>query len=132
MKVLIIDADWRFVAQVTPYLEDRAHLVVHQTCPAAAAKQVQKWKPDLVVLAAELASSDLVQKIYNIPDRPAVLLTENMDRYAQAWRVWQTCGDELLMKPIFKHSEFHEAMIQAQMNATASATATEHTHRKAG
>ena len=129
MKVLIVDKDWRFVAQVTPFLEDKAHLVVHHTSSTEAARQVQQWKPDLVVLAAELASGDLVQQIYRLPERPAVLLTENMDRYAQAWRVWQTCGDELMMKPIFKYAEFHEAMLQAQANASVSA---DHARRKAG
>jgi len=121
MKVLIIDADWRFVAQVTPFLEDKAHLVVHHTDTNEAGKQILQWRPDLVILAAGMASGDLVQKIYSLPERPAVLLTENMDRYAQAWRVWQHCGDELLMKPIFKHAEFHEAMIGALGNASVAA-----------
>ena len=129
MKVLIVDTDGRFVAQVTEFLEDKANLVVHHTCPAEAARQVQQWRPELVVLAADLASNDLVQMIYSMPERPAVLLTENMDRYAQAWRVWQNCGDELLMKPIFKHAEFHEAMIQALGNASVAAVQA---RRKAG
>jgi len=129
MKVMIVDKDWRFVSQVTPFLEDKAHLVVHHTHSADAARQVQRWKPEVVVLAADMASSDLIQQIYRMAERPAVLLTENMDRYAYAWRVWQHCGDELLMKPIFKYAEFHEAMLQAQVNARIAA---EHARRKAG
>jgi len=124
MKVLIVDSDWRFVAQVTELLEDKAHLVVHHTDVVEAARQVQQWRPDLVVLAAELAGGDLVQQIYNLPERPAVLLTEHVDRYARAWRVWQLCGDELLMKPIFKKAEFHKAMVQAMQNATIAAVQT--------
>lgn len=129
MNVLIVDADWQFVAQVTPFLEDKAHHVAHQVCPTQAARQVQQWKPDLVILAADLADDALVRTIYGLPDRPAVLLTESMDRYAHAWRVWQHCGDELVLKPLFKRAEFHDAIVQARLNAV---TADTRERRKAG
>lgn len=121
MKILVVDADWRFVAQVTPYLEAHAHLVVDQNKPGEAAKQVQQWQPDLVMLSADLANENLVKAIYGLKNRPAVLLTENMDRYDRAWRTWQHCGDELLMKPVFRAEELHQAIVMALENATANA-----------
>jgi len=120
MKILVIDADWRFVAQVTPYLEAHAHLVVDQNKPAEAAQQIQQWQPDLVMLSADLADETLIKAIYGQKNRPAVLLTENMDRYDRAWRMWQHCGDELLMKPVFKAEELHQAIVTALENAAAN------------
>lgn len=118
MKVLIADPDWRFAEQVTSYLESHAHLVVYQPKPTLAIAQVQRWQPDLVIVAAELADTGIVEAIHRIKDRPAVLLTGWMDRYDIAWRAWQRGGDELLMKPLFKADELQETIITALENAS--------------
>ena len=121
MKVLIADPDWRFARQATGYLEAHAHLVVRHSSSADVFKQAEHWQPDLVILAAELAETGLLGEIQDLSPRPAVLLTEHMDRYDRAWRAWQKGGDELLMKPVFKAEELHEAIIIAMENATTGA-----------
>jgi CheY-like chemotaxis protein len=117
MKVMIIDADWHFVRQATDYLESRAHLVVHQNQIGAAMIQANRWQPDLVILAAELADDRLVNSLTSSPNPPAMLLTEHVDRYDRAWRAWQKCGHELLMKPVFTRQELQDAITQALENA---------------
>jgi len=119
MKVLIVDPDWRFAQQAGSYLEKFAHLVVHQTAGDQAIAQAEHWRPDLVVLAAELAADGLLEGLCRLSPRPAVLLTEHMDRYDRAWRVWQKGGDELLMKPVFTHDDLHLAVVTALENAAA-------------
>ena len=118
MKVLIADPDWRFAEQATSYLESHAHLVVYQPKPTLAIAQVQRWQPDLVIVASELADSGILEAIHRIKDRPALLLTGWMDRYDVAWRAWQRGGDELLMKPLFKAEELQETIITALENAS--------------
>ena len=117
MKVLIADSDWRFALQAGRYLESHAHLVVCENDPRGAWERIRAWQPDLVVLAAEMAERGLMNQINTLANRPAVLLTEYMDRYDRAWRAWQTGGDELLMKPVFKTEEFHQAVVIALENA---------------
>ncbi len=117
MKVLIVDADWRFVAQATEYLESHAHLVVHHNQVSSAIAQASRWQPDLVILSAELADDRLVNSLQSSPNSPAVLLTDHMDRFDRAWRAWQKCGHELLMKPLFRSQELQDAIVQAQENA---------------
>ena len=117
MKILIVDADWHFVRQATDYLESRAHLVVHQNQVNAAVVQAHRWQPDLVILAAELADDRMVNSLRNSLDSPAVLLTEHVDRFDRAWRAWQKCGHELLMKPVCKSQELQDAIVQAMENA---------------
>ena len=119
MKVLIADPDWRFSLKATRYLESHAHLVVSHTESEAALACARHWRPDLVILAAEVAEMGLMNAIYSMMPRPAVLLTEHLDRYDRAWRAWQTGGDELLIKPVFKSSELQQAIIMAMENATA-------------
>ena len=121
MKVLLSDCDWRFTRQVCAYLESRAHLAVTCTDVAEAAQRAESWRPDLVILGAELAEKGLLERIYRLDPRPAVLLTEHMARYDRAWRVWQDGGDELLMKPIFKPEELQEAIVTAMENAASGA-----------
>ena len=118
MKVLIADPDWRFAEQATSYLESHAHLVVYQPKPTLAIAQVQRWQPDLVIVASELADSGILEAIHRVKDRPALLLTGWMDRYDVAWRAWQRGGDELLMKPLFKADELQETIITALENAS--------------
>lgn len=120
MKVLIIDTDWRFAQQATNYLESHAHLVVNQNQREKAVTQLQHWQPDLVILSAELADQKVLEAVYSkSTGRPALLLTDHMDRFARAWQTWQKCGDELLMKPIFKSEELQEAIVAAMENAVA-------------
>ena len=115
MKVLIADPDWRFVRQASQYLESHAHLVVCEPRASEALAHVEHWQPDLVVMAAESADK-MIDSIYKLQPRPAVLLTGRMDRYDLAWKAWQKGGDELLMKPIFKAEELHDAIVTALEN----------------
>ena len=116
MKVLVIDHDWRFANQVSSYLESHAHLVVHQTRVKEGLIHAEHWRPDLVILAAEMAQAALAP-LKALNPRPAVLLTAQLDRFDRAWRAWQSGGDELLMKPLLRTGELHAAIISAMENA---------------
>jgi DNA-binding response OmpR family regulator len=117
MKVLISDPDWRFAKHAGNYLESRAHLVVTETRRDAALARIERWRPDLVILAAELADEGFLAAVDAMPARPAVLLTGWMDHYADAWRAWQSGGDELLMKPVFAVDDLQESIVEAMENA---------------
>jgi len=120
MKVLIVDGDWHFSQQVTAFLESRAHLVVYEPHPRAAAERARKWQPDLVILSAELAlRDDFIESLPGLKPRPAVLLTERVDRFDRAWRAWQKGGDELLIKPVLGLGDLHAAIVTARENAVA-------------
>lgn len=121
MKVLIADPDWRFTGQATAYLESHAHLVVTESRPKEIRTHVEHWQPDLVVLAAELADKGAIDWLNTLGNRPAVLLTGRMDRYSIAWKAWQKGGDELLMKPVFKSEEIHDAIVTAMENRVSGA-----------
>ena len=116
LKVLIMDPDWRFNRQAASYLESRAHLVVSENRTDEALDHARRWQPDLVILSSELANEAL-GALYALEPRPAILLTGQMERYDIAWKAWQKGGDELLMKPVFRTSELHEAIIIALENA---------------
>jgi len=117
MKVLIVDVDWRFATRASRYLESRAHLVVHQTSPEQALKQAEHWQPDLVIVAAELAQTGIMEGLCRIDPQPAVLLTGWMDRCDVVWRAWQRGGHELLMKPVFNSGQLHLAIVKALQKA---------------
>jgi len=119
MKVLIVEPDWRFAGQATSFLESHAHLTVHEPTAEAALARAEHWKPDLVILAAEMAQCGIIERLAKVKPPAAVLLTGWMDRYDIAWRAWQQGGDELLMKPIFHSEELHTAIVTAMENATA-------------
>jgi len=119
MKVLIVEPDWHFARQATDFLESHAHSVVHEPSPAEALVCAERWRPDLVILAAELAPGVMVERFASLEPRPALLLTEYMHRFDRAWRAWQKGGDELLMKPLFHAAELHEAIVMAMENAAA-------------
>ena len=119
MKVLMAEPDRRFAEHATSYLESHAHLVVHETQVDRALAQAMHWKPDLIIAAAELAGSGLLEALGNLRPRPAILLTGWMDRFDRVWRAWQEGGDELLMKPIFQVQELHAAILTAMENAAA-------------
>lgn len=119
MKILVIDPDWRFAQQAQSHFESHAHVVSHQADSAVASAQLTRWQPDVVLLAAELADDALIETIYSVSPRPAVVLTDHMDRFDRAWRAWQKCGDELLMKPLMKADELQSAMVAAMENTAA-------------
>lgn len=119
MKVLLADEDWHFAGQMSSYLESHAHLVVRETDCEQIVARTRRWRPDLVIVSAELALGDLLETLNGLEHRPAVLLAGKMDRYDLAWRAWQKGGDELLMKPIFRDDELHLAIVMALENATA-------------
>lgn len=116
MKVLMVDSDWRFSGQAANFLESRAHHVVSEPRPRQAVAHAQKWQPDLALVAAETANLDVIKALYEMSPRPAVLVVGRMDRYDKAWQAWQTGGDELLMKPVFKAEELHDAIVTAMEN----------------
>ena len=117
LKVLIADPDWRFTQQASAYLEYRAHLVVCECGLKQVKAQAVYWRPDLVILAAELADKGVIEALHAIKPRPAVLLTSSMARFDLAWKCWQKGGDELLMKPVFRIEELHQAIVTAMENA---------------
>lgn len=120
MKVLIADPDWYFSQRAGRFLESRAHLVVHEGAWDAALDQARRWLPDLVILASELALHDgVMAALSSLKPRPAVLLTERMDRFDRAWRAWQQGGDELLLKPVLSSYDLHQAIVTARENAAA-------------
>ena len=119
MKALIIDHDWRFARQAAEFLESHAHLVIHHTRADDGLARADRWRPDLVILATELADSEVLGSLQRISPRPAVLLAGWMDRYDIAWRAWQRGGDELIMKPLFASEELHAAIVTAMENAAA-------------
>lgn len=118
MKVLIADLDWRFAQHAATYLESRAHLVASHSDRVEAIEAARHWQPDLVIVSQELAADGLMAELLSLEPRPAILLTGWMDSYEKVWRVWQQGGDELLMKPVFKSSELHAAIVTALENAT--------------
>ncbi|MBS3733328.1 MAG: response regulator [Phycisphaerae bacterium] len=119
MKVLIADPDGRFADQATRHLESHAHNVVHQPSPWAALERIDHWQPDLIIVSAELTASGILERIAALPSRPAVLLTEQMDRYDRAWRAWQRGGDELLLKPLLHRDDLPDAILAAMENAAS-------------
>jgi len=108
------------------YLESHAHLVVQENRLDDALVRVAHWRPDLVIIASELAEDGflgLLQDVAPAGNRPAVLLTGWLDRYDIAWRAWQKGGDELLIKPVLTTDELHAAIVTALENATLGAAA---------
>ncbi len=126
MKVLIADPDWRFTEQASTFLESHAHLVVRESDPRHALARAFRWRPELVIVSAELAEGGILEALATIKPRPAVLLTDYMDRFDRAWRAWQRGGDELFLKPILKDDDLHEAVVTAMENA-ATGTRTPQT-----
>lgn len=125
MRIVMVESDWNFEAKAVAYLESRADMVVRQT-PDTAVRHAQAWQPDVVILAAEYASEDVLNGLRALPSRPAILITEHMSRFDRAWRAWQLGGDELLMKPLFHTRELHDAIViameRAALNASQAAT----------
>lgn len=117
MRVLIADPDHHFANQATRLLESRAHLVVNQSDAGQAALTARHWRPDLAIVAEELAETGLIEEISSLTPRPAILMVGWMDRYDRVWRAWQRGGDELLMKPVFTNEELHTAIVAALENA---------------
>lgn len=96
--------------------------MVHEGHLQAAEEQARRWVPELVILAAELAlRGQLLELLSSLDPRPAVLLTERMDRFDRAWRAWQKGGDELLLKPMLSTHDLHLAIVAARENATGDA-----------
>ena len=75
LKVLIVDPDWRFARNASAFLESHAHLVVQESRPPQAVAHAKHWRPDLVIISAELIEQGLMDSLYSIKPRPAVLLT---------------------------------------------------------
>jgi DNA-binding response OmpR family regulator len=125
MNVLIVDPDWHFTQQAMATLERKGSVVLAQPDPAHALNQACAWRPDVVIVAAELAGSGIIEDLAALPQRPGVLLTGWMDRTDRVWRAWQRGGDELLMKPLLDPAELHPAIVAAlESAATGERTAT--------
>ena len=126
LKVLVVEPDWRFSRMAGEYLESHAHHVVRASRLDEALDRTAHWRPDLIILAAELAEDGMLELLTEAggSPRPAVLLTGWLDRYDIAWRAWQRGGDELLVKPVFTTDELHEAIVTALENAAAGTRPT--------
>jgi CheY-like chemotaxis protein len=119
MKILVADPDWDFLRKVRQYLEPVGHLVVHEADPDAAISRADHWKPDIVMVNAEMpecADGELLTALESIQPRPAVVLTASLEGFSEAWRAWQRGGDELVIKPVLHPSELHVALIVALKN----------------
>jgi DNA-binding response OmpR family regulator len=116
MKVLLVESDFRFARQVGEYLEARAHHVSSESTQTGVMERVSHWRPDLVILSADIAEQGVLASLQALPDRPAVLLTEHMDRYDRAWRAWQLGGDDLLLKPILSYEDLRAGIMMALQN----------------
>jgi len=121
LKVLIADPDWGFTQSTVRYLESKAHLVVSQPHADQAMATASHWNPDLVIVSEELSETGIIEDLYELDPRPAVLLVGWMDRYDRVWRAWQRGGDELLMKPVFSSEELQAALV-ASLESAASGT----------
>jgi len=119
LKVLIADPDWRFSQKTANYFESRAHLVVSQPQADQALATARHWHPDLAIISEELSETGIIEELYGLDPRPAVLLVGWMDRYDRVWRAWQRGGDELLMKPVFASDELQAAAVSALESAAA-------------
>ena len=132
LKVLICDADHRFVESATGFLGRHGHQVLAEPLPDEVYDVVRRWRPDVLVMASESVypdNGDILKRISQLPHRPAILLTGQLDRFDAAWRAWRQGGDELLLKPILHAWELHTAIVSAiecaaPQIAGPSATAT--------
>lgn len=115
-KILIVESDRRFADQLVRYFESKGSHALVQT-PESVLESAGRCKPDLVILSAEFASISLLRDLRLLPERPAILLTEEMSFYRRAWRAWQMGGDELLIKPVLKASQLADAVFEAMKNA---------------
>ncbi len=116
LKVLICDTDHRFVERATRFLGRHGHQVLIEPLIDDVFEGVRRWRPDVLVLASEAVYPDhgeVLKQINQLPRRPAILLTGQLDRFDAAWRVWRQGGDELLLKPILHAWELHTAIISA-------------------
>lgn len=116
LKVLVCDADWRFVERATAYLEGHGHQVMTEALPSEALDLARRWRPDAVVLASESTEGDngtILKELRLIDPSPAILLTGQLDHFDAAWRAWRKGGDELLLKPVLSATEIHTAIISA-------------------
>ena len=133
LKVLVCDTDQRFVERASQFLMSHGHQVVSESLSDDALDRAARWKPDVVVLSSELVDrqdDDFLSALQNLPRRPAILLTGQLDRFDAAWRAWRKGGDELLLKPVMHAWELHTAIITAiesvprQVDARARAAAS--------
>ena len=126
LKVLICDADWRFVEHASQFLGTHGHHVMSEPLPSEAIDLARRWKPDILIISSEAtegSNDQFLSQIRRLNPRPAILLTGQLDRFDAAWRAWQRGGDELLLKPIIHAWELHTAIISALKAATDRAEA---------
>jgi DNA-binding response OmpR family regulator len=113
---MIVEPDWHFATHVAEQFESNGDLVVRET-PNEFLEHAKRWRPDMVLLSADLACSETLKALQDLRPRPVVLLTEHMSRFDRAWSAWQIGGDELLMKPMLHKRELQDAIISARQNA---------------
>ena len=113
MKVLIADTDRDFALKAWAYYEKSANLVLLQPDSDQVVASARSWGADLVIVSARQVEQGVLEGLYALPARPAVLVTEHMRNPGRAWRAWQQGGDELLLKPVFKLKELAQAVTNA-------------------
>ncbi len=121
LKVLVCDADWRFVDRAQSFLQAHGHQVLAEPLPAEALEVAMRWRPDVLVLSSEAADgagAELLAGVKLLRPRPALLLTGQLEHFEAAWRAWQQGADELLLKPVFDAFELHTAILKAIQHAT--------------
>ena len=120
MRILIVDPDWHFVGQAREYLESRGDFVACEQKPDGTLARVVRWRPDVVMISAELSEvwgGYMLRNLGKVNPAPAVILTAGLDRFDKAWQAWQRGGHEVLFKPVLHPSELHVTIISALGNA---------------
>ena len=79
-------------------------------------REVERPIPVGVNVVVTRLNGDVLERFADLWPRPAVLLTANLDAFAEAWRAWQRGGDELIFKPLMHPSELHVAIVTALEN----------------
>jgi PleD family two-component response regulator len=117
---MILDTDTHFLSQARDHLEERGHLVVHETTPSRAATRCHHWKPEVILVDSELEAvhgGDLLAALGGQAHRPAIVLVSTLQRFDLAWRAWQRGGDDLLFKPMLHPSELDSSVRTALANS---------------
>lgn len=119
MRILMLQSDWNFIRQARGFLENHGHSVVVENDPKLALARADHWKPDVVIVGADLAGvhkGDLLAQFKECQPRPALLLTAPLARFDLAWRAWQKGADEMIFTPLLHASELNVAIFTATEN----------------
>jgi AmiR/NasT family two-component response regulator len=118
LRILICDADRKFVQAAERILGSEGHTVVAEADLYKAARLALKSTPDVVVLPSEYAHDPnanlIIELINHMTPRPAILLTIRMAQFDLARKAWQKGVDGTLFKPLLRDHELKTAISQAR------------------